>query len=213
MSISASHGFPELLREKLAGLVKLTPEQIQSLQNHYELLLRWNRVLNLTSVDSLEEAVERHYCESLFLAIHLPAEPLRIADIGSGAGFPGIPVAVLRPDCRVSLIESHQRKAVFLREATRGMPSTEVLAKRAEEVANRLAPGASFDRAISRAVAYKDLAPVLKSIAPAADLLTGGEAPSQRDLCFTWNSSIPLPWGHNRFLRSGISSVSRETQG
>jgi len=211
MSTSASRGFPELLREKLAGLVELTPEHVQALQNHYELLLRWNRVLNLTSIDSLEEAVERHYCESVFLTIHLPAGSLRIADIGSGAGFPGIPVAVLRPDCRVSLIESHQRKAVFLREATRAMPNVEVLAKRAEEVAGTLESGAHFDRAISRAVAYKDLAGVaLKSIASAVDLLTGEEAPPA-DWCFTWNSPIPLPWGRNRFLRSGFSDVSRGT--
>jgi 16S rRNA (guanine527-N7)-methyltransferase len=211
MSTSASRGFSELLREKLAGLVELPPEHIQALQNHYELLLRWNRVLNLTSIDSLEEAVERHYCESVFLTIYLPAEPLRIADIGSGAGFPGIPVALLRPDCRVSLIESHQRKAVFLREATRAMPNVEVLAKRAEEVAGTLTSGgALFDRAISRAVAYKDLACALKSLTPAADLLTGAEAPPA-DWRFTWNS-LRLPWGENRFLRSGVYCVSRGTR-
>ncbi len=202
MSTSASHAFPELLRKKLAGLIELTPGQVQALQNHYELLLRWNQVLNLTAIDSLEEAVERHYCESVFLAIHLPADPLRIADIGSGAGFPGMPVAVLRPDCRVALIESHQRKAVFLREATRAMPNVAVLAKRAGELTER------FDRVISRAVSYKDLARALKSLAPAADLLTGAEAPTE-DLCFTWNDPLALPWGHNRFLRSG--SVSRGT--
>lgn len=204
MSTSASLGFPELLRGKLAGLVELAPEQIQTLQNHYELLLRWNRVLNLTSIDSLEEAVERHYCESVFLAIHLPSKPMRIADIGSGAGFPGIPVAVLRPDCRVALIESHQRKAVFLREASRCIPNVEVLAKRAEDIAER------FDHAISRAVSYKDLAGTLKSIAPAADLLTGGESPPT-NLCFTWNTTLRLPWGQSRFLRSGFRDVSRGT--
>jgi 16S rRNA (guanine527-N7)-methyltransferase len=201
MSTSASHGFPELLREKLAGLVELAPDQVQALQNHYELLRRWNRVLNLTSIDSLEEAVERHYCEAVFLAIHLPNEPMRIADIGSGGGFPGIPVAILRPDCRVALIESHQRKAVFLREATRGMLNVEVLAKRAKDVTER------FDHAISRAVSYRDLAGTLKSIAAAADLLTGGESPPT-NLCFTWNTTLQLPWGQSRFLRSGFADVS-----
>jgi len=221
MSTSASRAFPELLREKLAGLVELAPGQIQALQNHYELLLRWNRVLNLTAIDSLEEAVERHYCESLFLAVHLPPEPLLIADIGSGGGFPGLPVAVLRPDCRVTLIESHQRKAVFLREATRNMPNIEVLGKRAQVVvaqaSERSVPGflslsvaKRFDRGISRAVSYKDLAPVLKLLAPAADLLTGGEEPPA-DLCFTWNTAVALPWGRNRFLRSGVFDVSRGT--
>ena len=60
-----------------------------ALEAHYELLMRWNRKLNLTSIRRLEEAVERHYCESVFPGAHLPAGALRIADIGSGAGFPG----------------------------------------------------------------------------------------------------------------------------
>ena len=64
--------FAELLREKLAGKVALSDEQVDQLQAHYELLLRWNKILNLTSVRDEEEIVERHYCESLFLAAHLP---------------------------------------------------------------------------------------------------------------------------------------------
>ena len=85
--------FADLLREKLAGIVDLCPAQIELLQQHYELLLRWNKTLNLTRIERLEEAVERHYGESLFLAAHLQADPLRIVDIGSGGGFPGLPVA------------------------------------------------------------------------------------------------------------------------
>jgi 16S rRNA (guanine527-N7)-methyltransferase len=205
MSISAWRGFAELLRERLAGVVELTPEQIQVLEHHYELLVRWNRSLNLTSIRSMEEAVERHYCESLFLAIHLPGGAMSIADIGSGAGFPGIPVAVLRPDCRITLIDAHHRKAVFLREASRNMPNVEVLAKRAENVVAR-----EFDRAISRAVGYEHLSKVLKLMAPAADLLTGAEEPPE-EWCFTWNKPLPLPWGTSRFLRQGFRGVSCET--
>ena len=189
--------FPELLRQKLAGILEVSSEQIQFLQAHYELLLRWNRVLNLTTIDSPEEAIERHYCESLFLAAHLSPGPLHIADVGSGAGFPGIPVAVFRPDCTVTLIESHKRKAVFLREAARKLPNVRVLSKRGEGIEEH------FDCAISRAVSYEDLGSILQKIAKTADLLTGGEAPPL-DWCFTWNS-IPLPWGRHRFLRVGVS--------
>lgn len=189
--------FPELLRQKLAGILELSSEQVQVLQAHYELLLRWNRALNLTTIDSLEEAVERHYCESLFLAVHLAPGPLQVADVGSGAGFPGIPVAILRPDCTVTLIESHKRKAVFLREATRQLPNVRVLSKRGEDIKER------FDCVVSRAVSYQDLGAVLKKIAKTADLLTGGEAPPT-DWCFTWNS-ISLPWGRQRYLRVGVS--------
>jgi 16S rRNA (guanine(527)-N(7))-methyltransferase RsmG len=165
--------------------------------------VRWNRRLNLTAITDTEEAIERHYCESIFLAVYLPEGHLQIADVGSGAGFPGVPVAVMRPDCEVILIESHQRKAVFLREATRELPNVRVAAMRAEEVSER------FDRVVSRAVSYEDLAGVLKYLAPAADLLTGAEGPPE-SLGFVWRKPIRLPWGTNRFLRSGIRIESRD---
>jgi 16S rRNA (guanine527-N7)-methyltransferase len=188
--------FADVLRERLAGVVELSPGQVEALEAHYQLLLRWNRVLNLTSIKRMEEAVERHYCESLFLGTHLPQGRLRIADIGSGAGFPGFPVAVLRPDCSVTLIESHQRKAVFLREASRSQTNVRVLAQRAEDVDEQ------FDWAISRAVSYEDLASFLKKLAPSVDLLTGGEAPPD-GIGFVWQTPILVPFGGQRFLRMG----------
>ena len=106
---------------------ELAAEKIAHLEAHYELLLRWNQTVNLTSINDLESAVTRHYCESIFLAQHLGVEALRIADIGSGGGFPGFPVAVFRPDCMVTLIESHRRKSVFLREASRKGSSVHVV--------------------------------------------------------------------------------------
>jgi 16S rRNA (guanine527-N7)-methyltransferase len=188
--------FADALRQRLAGIVELSPGQVEALEAHYQLLLRWNRTLNLTSIKRTEEAVERHYCESLFLGAHLPQGALRIADIGSGAGFPGFPVAVLRPDCAVTLIEAHQRKAVFLREASRSLANVRVLARRAEDVNEQ------FDWAISRAVSYEDLASFLKYVAPNVDLLTGGEAPPD-GIGFVWQAPVPVPWGRQFFLRTG----------
>jgi 16S rRNA (guanine527-N7)-methyltransferase len=188
--------FAELLRRKLAGIVDLSESQIGALEAHYSLMLRWNAKVNLTTITGVEEAVERHYCESLFLGAHLPAGALRIVDVGSGPGFPGFPVAILRPDCDVTLVESHRRKAVFLSESARGHSNIEVVAERAEEVQVR------FDHAISRAVSYDDLLAVLKDLAPNADLLTGVEVPPA-DLGFQWRDPIPLPWGKQRFLRVG----------
>ena len=195
--------FADALTRRLAGIVELTAEQVAALEGHYRMLLRWNRNVNLTSISGLEETVERHYCESLFLGASLPAGQLRIADIGSGAGFPGFPVSVLRPDCSVTLIESHQRKAVFLREVSRALPNVRVLSKRAEAASQQ------FDWAISRAVSYQDLAPILKAIAANADLLTGVEEPPE--MGFDWKPPVALPWGRQRFLRSGHRCVSRET--
>jgi 16S rRNA (guanine527-N7)-methyltransferase len=188
--------FADLLRQRLARVAELSPGQMEALETHYQLLLRWNRTLNLTSIKRMEEAVERHYCESLFLGTHLPQGHLRIADIGSGAGFPGFPVAVLRPDCSVTMIEAHQRKAVFLREASRNLPNVRVLAARAEDVKEQ------FDRAISRAVSYADLASFLKNLAPSVDLLTGSEAPPD-GIGFVWLPAVPVPGSRQRFLRIG----------
>ena len=181
----------------------LSAEQEAALEAHLELLMRWNRTVNLTAIRSREEAIERHYCESLFLGARLPPGELRIVDVGSGAGFPGFPVAVLRPDCSVTLIESHQRKAVFLREASRKLPNVRVLAKRGEDV------NETFDWAISRAVSYEDLASFLRSLAPNVDLLTGKESPPEA-MGFGWDRPILLPWGDQRFLWTG-HVVSRET--
>ena len=188
--------FAEALAARLAGIVELTPERVGLLESHYRLLELWNRTINLSAITGLEECVERHYCEALFLGAHLPAGPLRIADVGSGAGFPGLPVAVLRPECSVTLIESHQRKAVFLREASRGLRNVRIVARRAEDVTEE------FEVAISRAVSYKDLTSILKGLAPKADLLSGAEEPPA-GMGFEWKKPVPLPWGKARFLWTG----------
>jgi 16S rRNA (guanine(527)-N(7))-methyltransferase RsmG len=189
--------FAERLRQCFPAL---EPGKIAALEGHWQLLRLWNRKLNLTTVDDLDAAVERHYAESLFLGFHVSAGALEIADIGSGPGFPGFPVAVLRPDCTVTLIESHQRKAVFLREASRKLPNVRVVAKRAEELAG------GFDVAISRAVSYHDLEGSMRRLAPTAMLLTGHEPPPD-SLGFVWEPSVPLPWGEHRVLRIGTAGI------
>jgi 16S rRNA G527 N7-methylase RsmG len=181
--------FEDLLPEDAAGRAALAA--------HYQLLQKWNRTLNLTRI----EDIERNYGESLFLGRHLPTGALRVCDIGSGAGFPGFPVAILRPDCEVTLIEAHQRKAVFLKEAARTVGNIRVIPKRAEDIADK------FDLAMSRAVSDVDLSAVLPRLALRVALLTGGDDPKIPG--FSWEEPLPLPGGRNRFLRVG---VSRETE-
>jgi 16S rRNA (guanine527-N7)-methyltransferase len=171
-------------------------DEFPALREHHELLLRWNKILNLTRIDS----VDRNYGESLFLGRHLPPGPLTICDVGSGGGFPGFPVAILRPECTVTLIESHQRKAVFLKEASRSVPNIRVLAKRAEDVQER------FDWAVSRAVSAADLDPFLNRLGRNIALLTGADVPAISGI--DWTESIPVPGGDARYLQVG---VSRET--
>lgn len=187
--------FAELLRQHIDSIVILTQFQISQLQSHYQLLCRWNRVVNLTSIEDEEGVVERHYCESLFLAAHMPVGGLRMADLGSGAGFPGIPLAVARPDCEITLVESHQRKAVFLHEATRDLKNVRVMAKRAQDISQ------DFDWTVSRAVKFNEIEGAASRLAPRVALLAGNEPPSQGR--FTWNNPIQLPWGRQRFLWTG----------
>ncbi len=183
-------------------LPPLSKEKIAALERHFELLLRGNRVLNLSAVRNEAEIVERHYCESLFLAARLPSGPLTIADLGSGAGFPGIPIALLRADCHLTLIESHQRKSVFLREAARSIQNITVAGKRAEELED------GFDWVVSRAVKADDIADWVREAAGFAALLSGGEIVEIDG--FRWNDALRLPWGSHRFLNIG-ENVSRET--
>jgi len=195
--------FVELLRSKLGSLRKLSDEQIEQMRQHYDLLVRWNKVLNLTAIRTLEEAVQRHYCESVFAALHLPESQISIADLGSGAGFPGIPIAIVRPDCSVTLIESHQRKAAFLSEAARGLPNVRVLGKRSEDVHER------FDWVVSRAVRYLSVVKDIKRLGGSVELLTGEVCLS--DLPgISWSLTIRLPWGDHRLLWIA-EDVSRET--
>jgi len=170
--------FKSLLMSEFSPHGALTSDQLDLLDQHYRMLQRWNPKINLTRISSLEDIVRFHYCESLYLGSYLPARPLRIVDIGSGAGFPGIPVAIYRSDCEVDLVESHQRKAVFLREATRKLSNVRVLAKRADDLVG------SYDWMISRAVRSED---VLK-LNLASNIAVLGSAGEK------------LPWGESRAL-------------
>jgi 16S rRNA (guanine527-N7)-methyltransferase len=143
--------FKALLASEFAPFGSLMEYQLDLLEQHYLLLCHWNKVMNLTRIRNIREAVQFHYCESLFLGRWLPKEMLRIVDVGSGTGFPGIPVAIIRPDCTVDLIESHRRKATFLREASRQLPNVNVVSRRAEECTGE------YDWMVSRAVRVEDL--------------------------------------------------------
>ncbi len=144
--MSDSQRFSEILQAKVSGFMSLDASTLGQLWSHYELLRHWNARLNLTSVIEMEKAAVRHYAESLFLASFIPSSVLKIADVGSGAGFPGFPVAVRLPDAVVFLIESDQRKAAFLREASDVSRNIRVCCMRAP------AMGEKLDAVVGRAV-------------------------------------------------------------
>ena len=126
-----------------------TPRLISQLAVYLDLLTKWNARTNLTSVRDPREIVQRHFGESLFAARHLPASSRTLLDLGSGAGFPGLPIAILRPHLQVTLAEAHQKKASFLREVARTLQIPVVIwAARAES----LPPASRFDTVTLRAV-------------------------------------------------------------
>ena len=103
-------------------------KQIELLRTYLELLLKWNSKMNLTAVRDPEEIVVRHFGESLFAARHLFPELVAasVVDIGSGAGFPGIPIKIWDDKVDLTLIESNQKKATFLREVARTLDLDQV---------------------------------------------------------------------------------------
>jgi 16S rRNA (guanine527-N7)-methyltransferase len=106
---------------------------LSGLSTYLDLLLKWNARTNLTAIRDPKEIVRRHFGESLFTARHLDPNTPTLLDFGSGAGFPGIPIALLRPEIQVTLAESQNKKATFLHEVIRTLNlSTEVWANRVE---------------------------------------------------------------------------------
>jgi 16S rRNA (guanine527-N7)-methyltransferase len=127
---------------------------IEKLLVFLELLLKWNARTNLTAIRSPAEIVRRHFGESLFVAAHLPSAATAL-DLGSGAGFPGIPVQLARPELQVTLAESQHKKSAFLREAVRALElPSEVWPRRVEE----MALSRTFDLVMLRAVDRPELA-------------------------------------------------------
>jgi len=181
----------------IAGFLPgLTADQETALSAHIELLFRWNARINLTSVRNFEEAVRKHAGESLFLASHLPADADFACDLGSGGGFPGIPVAILRPNWRITLIERDVRKSVFLREASRQLSNIGVATKQFEQFAGE------FDWLMSRAV---NLAAMRSGPEPKHAAVLGGLSLGENTGLiskYEWRS-IAVPWEKGGLLWLG----------
>jgi 16S rRNA (guanine527-N7)-methyltransferase len=113
-----------------------TDKQAALIVAYIELLLKWNRVVSLTTVTNPVEIVGRHFGESVFLAQLLPVENCRLVDIGTGAGFPGLALKIAAPSIRLTLIESNKKKGAFLSEVVRNLefPDVEIRAERFEEI-------------------------------------------------------------------------------
>jgi 16S rRNA (guanine527-N7)-methyltransferase len=125
--------------------------QVLKIQQYMSILLAWSAKVNLTAIRDPLEILYRHFCESLYARVAVPVETGRLADVGSGAGFPGLPLKILCPNLQVFLIESSIKKATFLAEVIRelGLADARVLVNRYEELSEEVAP---LDFVCSRAV-------------------------------------------------------------
>lgn len=192
--------FEALLEPSLDGLaLRLDDEQLRQLGRHYNLLRQWNQRINLTALTTPAEIIDRHFGESLFLASRIDDRKLRIVDIGSGGGFPGVPVAVLRPDCDVTLVESVGKKATFLKEVCREIPNVSVRASRLEE------HDGTYDWACVRGVAVPSIAVWLRGHVRRLALLTGSskEKEVRGVQGIRWGESEPVSQGGKRILIIG----------
>jgi 16S rRNA (guanine527-N7)-methyltransferase len=168
---------------------------------YLDLILKWNARINLTAIRTPEEIVRRHFGESLFAGAYL-GTCRTLLDFGSGAGFPGIPIQLLRPEVRVTLAESHGRKAAFLHEVVRslGLPS-EVWTGRVEAMpATR-----HFDAVALRAVDEMDRAVREAGLRARERVLIMGTAhqPIYSGLTenFDIDELVPLPGSDSGVLR------------
>src|ERR1700688_1728716 len=122
--------------------ISIDSQQVILIQQYIKTLLRWNEKLNLTGIRDPLEILYRHFCESMFAAGAIPVDKGRLADIGSGPGFPGIPLKIIRPELELCLVESNIKKGTFLAEVVRELKLTNsrVLISRYEELGEEVAP-------------------------------------------------------------------------
>ncbi|HTF26430.1 MAG TPA: 16S rRNA (guanine(527)-N(7))-methyltransferase RsmG [Candidatus Limnocylindria bacterium] len=188
-------------------------DQVRQIQQYIEILLTWNEKINLTAIRDPLEILYRHFCESMYAAEAIPLKNGRLADVGSGGGFPGLPLKIMRPDLQVFLVESNIKKVTFLAEVIRelGLTSAQVLARRYEELGEEVAP---LDYVCSRALGeypiFLDWARSQQIEAKQVILWIGGRDLGEIQKIRSWDWSEPLEVPHSlrRLLLVGTRKSS-----
>ena len=136
--------------------VTLTEKQIEQFEKYYELLVEWNKVMNLTGITEFDEVMQKHFVDSVAAAKYAEMEKVnRLIDVGTGAGFPGIPLKIVYPHIQVTLLDSLNKRIKFLEEVVDnlGLTGIETVHGRAEDAAKKAEYREQFDLSVSRAVA------------------------------------------------------------
>ncbi len=206
---SAGARLNSLLAE--AGVERLNADLAGRFEIYLSLIIRWNARLNLTSIRDEEGILSRHFVESVACARALPAGISTLLDFGSGAGLPGIPIALSRPEIAVTLAESQGKKAAFLREAVRVLGfSAKVHAERAESLQ------CEFDCVTMRAVdkmetAVQSAARLVRPGGWLALMITRAQLDPMRAAAgaeFSWTDPAEIAGGRERLIALGKRQVS-----
>lgn len=187
----------------------LSEAQLTAIQRYLSLLLSWNRAMNLTAIDDPVEILARHFGESLFAASFLDLNKSRLADVGTGPGFPGLPLKIAVPEMRLTLIEANLKKCAFLTEVSQKLElvaGVEVLKGRFEEVTST---DRKFDFVCSRALgSFSEFLPWARAVlSPGGAIVlwlgTDDSVRLMRHKEFSWEVPIPIPESRRRVILVG----------
>lgn len=188
------------------GLASLDAEASAKFEQYLSLILRWNARLNLTSARTEDAIIISHLTECVACARALPSGIATLLDFGSGAGLPGIPIALCRPEIAVTLAESQGKKAAFLQEAVRVLQITVKIHSGRAEVLRTV-----FDCVVLRAVdkmpkAVAAAIPLVAREGWLALMTTNTDVEGLRTVAgkeFSWSNTVRLPQSHHRILALG----------
>ena len=199
----------------LQPFAQLDQQQLRLTSIYIDLLLKWNARVNLTAIRAPDEMVTRHFGESFFAAgiLASPADVRSAIDLGSGAGFPGIPMALFMPHVQVTLIESNQKKSTFLKEVVYalGLRNVTVFSGRGESYAKKadlvtMRAVERFDEALPIAIALARPGGAVALMIGASQVAQADEFRSE----VAWREPIIAPGGHSRILLPGTRIVKVE---
>jgi 16S rRNA (guanine527-N7)-methyltransferase len=196
----------------LEPYAKLDEKRLRLTSIYIDLLLKWNTHINLTAVRDAEEIVTRHFGESFFAAEILKSQavPLTSIDLGSGAGFPGIPLAISMPETQVTLIESNQKKSTFLREVISALKLKNALVFLGRGEQYQVRAGLVTMRAVEQ---FEKTLLIARELAEPGGRLALMIGAAQLDRAkalardVEWSQPVDVPGGHSRILLVGIKAV------